>query len=186
MPAFADASVLAEFTGDESLDSARGTMLLESASAIIRNHCRQQFDLVEDDEVELRGTWSNRLLLPERPVVSVTSAAIDGTDVAFHRVRDQLFRGAAGAWNIRTKSDRGHWGGPQALVTVVYTHGFEEIPGAIEAVCLQVAARAAHNPSSYGNVTIGGFRAGGMSQPLTLTAAEQATLDRFKHEHATA
>lgn len=174
---FADALTLAEFTGDDSLNSARGTLLLEQASAIIRNHCRQTFDLVTNDEAELRGTTSQRLLLPERPVVDVTSVVVDGASAgSWRRVRDSLWRS-------------GGWGGPSTLVTVTYTHGFaagSPAMGTLEAVCLQVAARGAANPQSLRTFAAAGgtsltFHDAGA---VGLTAAEQAVLDRFKHEMA--
>ena len=180
---FADSLTLAEFTGDESLFGARGDLLLESASAIIRNHCRQTLHLVENDEVELRGTRSQRLMLPERPVVDVTSVQVGGVAVEdWSRVRDGLWRS-------------GGWGGPSTLVEVTYSHGFDEESPAwktFEAVCLQVAARAAANPQSFNSFTAAagdgiGFGGGGTgSQVLGLTSAEQAILNRFEHEKATA
>ena len=181
---FADTLTLAEFTGDDSLNGTRGQLLLESASAIIRNHCRQTFDLVEDDEVELRGTARSRLLLPERPVVSVASVTLDGDTLdadSYSRVRDGLWR-------------QNGWGDESTLVQVTYTHGFAEGTPAMEtlkAVCLQVAARAAANPQSFNSFTAAagdgiGFGGGGAgSQVLGLTSAERAILGRYKHEQAT-
>ena len=179
---FADSLTLAEFTGDDSLDGARGDLLLEAASAIIRNHCRQTFDLVEDDEVELRGTGKCRLLLPERPVVSVSSVTVGGVETTdFARVRDGLWR-------------QGGWGGESTLIQVVYTHGFAENTPTMEtlkAVCLQVAGRAAANPQSFNSFTAAagdgiGFGGGGTgSQVLGLTSAERAILGRYRHENAT-
>jgi hypothetical protein len=180
---FADAATLAEFVGDDSLDGARGAQLLESASAIIRNHCRQTLHRVENDEVELRGTRSQKLMLPERPVVDVTSVKVGGVEVSdWTRVRDGLFR-------------NGGWGGPSTLVEVTYSHGFSEDSPAwktLEAVCLQVAARAAANPQSFNSFTAAngdgiGFGGGGTgTQVLGLTSAEQAIIGRFHHEKASA
>ena len=177
MATFADSLTLAEFTGDDSLNGARGELLLESASAIIRNHCRQTFDLVEDDEVELRGTARSRLLLPERPVVSVASVTLDGDTLgadSYSRVRDGLWR-------------QNGWGDESTLVQVTYTHGFAEGTPAMEtlkAVCLQVAARAAANPQSFGGFDIDGLSASGLSAPIALTAAEQTILNRYRHKLA--
>lgn len=188
---FATSSELATFTGDDDLDGTRGEMLLDQASAIIRNYCRQTFDLVEDDEVELRGTWSHKLKLPQRPVVSVDSVSIEGTGVsAFRLVRDTLHRTAdvVDTFDFGPRIGRG-WGGPTRTVTVTYTHGFETVPTEVKGVCLQVAARAAGNPQSLQSfsdgavsVTFGGGGTG--SQVLGLTASEQSILDRFRHEYA--
>lgn len=177
MAAFATTAELATFTGDTSLDGPRGTLLLDQASAVIRTYCRQTFDLVPDDVVPLRGTWSGRLVLPERPVVSVASVAIDGADIAdgYTRVRDVLYRTS--------------WSGPKAVVTVTYTHGFAADAPAMETlkgVCLSVAARAAANPQSMAQESIGSWSGSFVNGVggFGLTAAEQAILDRFRHEHA--
>lgn len=180
MAAFADSNDLASYSGDSSLDGLRGTLLLEQASAVIRSYCRQTFDFVVDDEVELRGTWSRKLYLPERPVVSVSSVTIDrAATTSWRRVRDVLY------------SRSGSWGGPAVAVTVTYTHGFA--PGAaaletVKAVCLQVATRASRNPSALSQESLGDWSAswGSSSGGFSLTAAEQAILDRFRHEYATA
>jgi hypothetical protein len=175
---FANSGQLAVFANDESLDSDRGALLLEQASAIMRNHCRQTLDYVEDDAVELRGTARRRLLLPERPVVSVSAVSLDGYELVegddFNRVRDGLWR------------DKG-WGGQNKLVTVTYTHGFVEGSAALqtlEAVCLQVAFRLSVNPAAVSQETLGdlnrSFPAG------VLSASEQAILERFRHDHASA
>ena len=177
---FATSQDLATFTGDNSLDSDSGQLIIDMASAIIRNYCRQTFDLIEDDEVELRGTRRRRLLLPERPVVSVSSVTVDGDPVeSFRKVRDGLWRTQG-------------WGGEDRLVEVVYTHGFAENDPAwdvLTGVCLQVSARAAANPQHFQSVNVDGvgsvFGMGPSHTNLGLTAAEQATLDRFRHAHAT-
>ena len=181
--AFADSATLAAFTGDPSLDSIRGDLLLDAASAIIRNHCRQTFDIVENDEVELRGTTLKRLMLPERPVIDVTSVKVDGETVEnYSRVRDGLWRNQG-------------WCGKSSLVEVTYSHGFAPDSLAMEvfkAVCIQVAARAAANPQSFNSFTAAagdgiGFGGGGTgSQVLGLTSAERAILDRYRAEFATA
>ena len=180
---FADPATLAQFVEDDSLDGPRGALLLEAASAIIRTHCRQTLHRVDNDQVELRGTRSQKLLLPERPVVDVTSVKVGGVEVDdWSRVRDGLFRS-------------GGWGGPSTLIEVTYSHGFAEGTPAwktFQAVCLQVAARAAANPQSFNSFTAAagdgiGFGGGGTgSQVLGLTSAEQAILNRFEYEKATA
>lgn len=169
---FATAGDLAEFTGDSDLDSVRGELLVEQASALIRNHVRQTFTLVVDDPVELRGTWSRGLQLPERPVVSVDTVTIDGDAVTdFDRVRDVLYRH--------------NWDGPEALVEVTYTHGFDtdtEAWRTLKTICLQAAGRAAANPQGLANWSSDGTSIN--FRDVGLTAAEQAVLDRFDHEHA--
>lgn len=188
---FATSADLATYTGDDNLDSARGTMLLEQATAIIQAHCRQTLEQVTDDTQTLRGHWGQWLLLPERPVQSVTSVKLDDETVDdFERVRDRLWRrkGWVGDW-LWWQRDWGRaWGEGEdhSTVEVVYTHGFAADSPAMEtlkAVCLWVAGRMAANPQGFATFSDAAgtninFRQGG------LTAPEQAILDRFKHEQA--
>lgn len=189
MADFATSAELATFTGDSGLDSLRGDLLVAQASAIIRNYCRQTFDLVADDEVDLRGTNSSRLKLPERPVVSVSVVEINGVAVSTYRlVRDTLIRTGPSATQFDATVPGGSWGGPSYTVTVTYTHGFTtgtDQMATLKGVCLQVAARAASNPQHLHNFASDGTSLGfDTAGPLGLTAAEQATLDRFRHEYA--
>jgi hypothetical protein len=172
---FADADTLAEFANDDSLRSLRGDLLVENASALIRTYCQQTFDRVVDDLVELRGTSSERLMLPERPVIEVTSVYLDGFEVDdWSRVRDRLWRS-------------GGWGGPSSSVEVSYTHGFAPNSPTmltLRSICLSVAYRMSVNPATATQQTIGDFNQSFAAGALT--AAEQAMLDRYRHEYATA
>src|SRR5574337_1193367 len=51
----------------------RADTLLDLASDVIRNEVKQQIGLVTDDEITIPGTTDERILLPERPVISVAS-----------------------------------------------------------------------------------------------------------------
>lgn len=169
--AFASIAELVEFTEDDTLGAGRGQLLVDQASAVIRNYCRQTFDAVVDDTVELRGTWSRKLLLPERPVTAVGTVLVDGEAVTdFDRVADVLYRP--------------HWGGPAVVVTVTYSHGFQTGDAALDtlkSVCLQVAARAAANPQSLESYSSDGTSLNFGGAGFGLSAAEQATLDRLGH-----
>ena len=173
-------SDLASYIGDPGMDSVRGQLLIDGAVAAVRIYTRQSLTLVGDDAAELRGVWGQVLKLPERPVVNVTAVSVDGIALSadeYNRVRDRLHRSNG-------------WGGPRVVVVVTYSHGFAADAVNIQAaagICLQVAARAAANPSTVQSEGIGDYSRSfgeGTAPGFALTANEQAMLDRYRMEYA--
>lgn len=168
-----------EVLGDhlqQNLDDAQGPaeLALTSASAVIRRHCRQTLSLVEDDEVNLQGTWDMLLALPQRPVLEVTAVAgpIAAPAVSLPLVGPFPIQGDA-IWR------RYGWFGPQQHVTVTYTHGFVKIPDEIVAVCLNLAARVLDNPLSKQSESYTGHSVSRLF-PLELSRTEKEILNAFR------
>jgi len=150
--AFASTDDLGEFLG-ETLTGARliqAEIFLEIVSAGIRGWTRQDIDLVEDDVVVLAATGDWELELPQRPVVDVASVTVGATVLAagsgYRLAGDKLYR-TSGGWV----------GGPDGLITVEYTHGYETIPRDIWGVTLQQAAQMLENPLGYASEGIGTY-----------------------------
>lgn len=127
---------------------------LEDASGIFRSLARQSISKVEDDVVELAGTWSRRLWLPERPVLDVTALAITdsqgySTTYALSGVR----------WSRRglLRIVGCHFGGPDATVHLTYSHGYEEVPDDVRSTVLKMAARQIANPEDVQSEAIGSY-----------------------------
>lgn len=105
------------------------------ATAVIQNYCRQTLELVEDDEITLDSAGGTRLVLPETPVIAVSSVveddetltAGDGYKLGQHGVLHRV----GGRWVTGIQS-----------ITVTYSHGYETIPDDIVAICTRCAARA--------------------------------------------
>lgn len=138
---FATAADLAAVKGP--VDDAAAAVALASASAVIRKWARQTISRVVDDTVRLRVLDCDELVLPQRPVVSVSEVAVNGLVLNDWVLSgDRLLR--AGGWHrlpgTTTYPDPG-------LVQVTYTHGFEEIPDDVRAVCLDLASATLANPS---------------------------------------
>lgn len=155
-----------DFTDEES---AQIEQAIDISTDEIRRFTRQHISLVEDDEVVLYGNWSSRLVLPQRPVVSVSALAVDGRTVTVterNLVRDILWRSCGGA---------GNWGGPHSKVEVTYTHGFATIPESVKGACLDAAIRLVSNPGDATQESLEGYSVtyavGGV-----LTADEKADL----------
>lgn len=75
----ADVGVLLGLT---DLDTARATLLVEIATAIVQATAGQRIVAVADDEVVLTGTTSSWLELPQLPVTGVASVSLDGVALA--------------------------------------------------------------------------------------------------------
>ena len=117
---------------------------IEEATAAIKNYCRQVLELVTDDtytfDVE-PARWN--LILPEMPVVSVSSVVedgellIDGTDYKLANC-GQLVRLTSSG------NSRARWLPGTQITVVTYTHGYAaaDIPDDIVAICTRAASRA--------------------------------------------
>jgi len=156
--AFATPDELALYTGT-TVGAERAQFFLDLASDAIRAAAGQRLDLVTDDEVTFPGRWGREFVLPERPVVDVTAVAIDGAELAATAWefdgRDTLrLVDAAAAFD--TDGHGGHFGG-SCPVTITYSHGWADIPPALRAVCLAVAARALATPDGVVQESVGGY-----------------------------
>lgn len=172
MAQFASADELAarlgiELQGDEE---SRADALLSLASSLIQDAARQVIELVEDETVILRGSREGKILLPERPVVSISSVLIAGDSQdpsSYYLDRDHLARAGGGLWD------------PSEELVVTYTHGFEETPGSVKAICLEAVVRAWVNPGAVAQEGYGGERVVYPVQGLLLTSEERRTLRKL-------
>lgn len=122
-------------------ETTRAETLLGLASDLIRRETGQQISLVADDSLVRRGTSSDRLRLPQRPVVSVASVSVAGQAVPseqWYVSGDELVR------------RRGAWGDADDEVVVVYDHGYAagQIPAEARAICLEAVVRVWVNPGA--------------------------------------
>lgn len=155
----------------KTLDAGQATQEIELASAVIAAYCNLvTLDDVTDDEITLTGVYGPRLPLPGGPVTEVSEVTVDGTTVTdYWLVKDVLHRGRSNG-TIETPIFGEHysWGGPDIEIGVTYTHGFADVPMAIQAHVLAMAARTWANPSGARQQTIDGYSvtwANGMLTP---------------------
>lgn len=149
LPPFATAAELAAAM-QAPVDSAAAELALASASAVIRKWTRQTITRVADDTAILRVIDCDELVLPQRPVVSVSEVKVNSLVLHDWVLSvDRLLR--TGGWHrlpgTTTYPDPG-------LVQVTYTHGWEEIPDEVRAVCLDLASATLVNPSMLRQETI--------------------------------
>lgn len=137
MAQFATADEFAGRIGLEELTAAqeaRADELLERASGLVQNETRLTLEFTEADELVIRGTRENTILLPGRPVTEITSVAIGDDPI------DDWYIDGGELTRV------GGWGSPADEITVVYTHGYEQIPAAIKEAVLSAVTRVWVNP----------------------------------------
>lgn len=172
MAQFATAAELAArlgvtLTKDEE---ARANVLLTQASGLIQDVTGQTIEKVTDDELIRIGQEDNRMRLPQRPVISVSSVTLAGEVQeadTYHLEGDELVSYCG-------------WGYPDETLVVTYTHGFAEVPETVKAICLEAVVRVWVNPGSVSTDEHGSERVQyGRDRGLLLAETELSTLARI-------
>lgn len=183
LPPFATAAELAAVT-QSTVAEATAEIALASASAIIRRWTRQDISLVTDDVVSLRVIDECELVLPQRPVVSVSLVRVNSLVLEDWVLSgDRLLRteGWTRLPGTTTYPDPG-------LVEVTYTHGWDEIPDDVRAVCLDLAAMSVTNPSGLRSVAIDDYSRTFAAETLgagTLSEAHREILKDYRRRIGT-
>lgn len=138
-----------------ALDLDQVDLLLDIASSTIRDFTVQTLSLVDDDVLELRGGFARDFYLPERPVLDVTSISLNDQPFAAGSYRassDGRVTIDRSAWSAVVNGPdvavRGHWGGDERFLTVVYSHGYDPVPASIKGVCLDLVRRGIVAPDA--------------------------------------
>jgi hypothetical protein len=156
-----------------------GVRLLGMASDVVRRYTRQQITQATET-ITLPGNWDNTLVLPQRPITAVSNVLINGATPSYTLWRvldDTLFLGTGAyqpdfgvllwsgnaLWgpagsNSGPQATGATWGGPQAQVTVTYTHGYAEVPGDIVNVTAGLVAIAIASPVGVDQERVGGYQ----------------------------
>lgn len=194
MTALATRSALAGYLGVDpsELNVAQADLMLELASDEVRGYLAQHIaPPVDDDVVELSGSGSPRLLLPELPVLDVSAVVETRGTTDTTLVVDTDYRLELGADSrvgiLHRKGSYRRW--TTNKVTVTYSHGYELeegsgggilLPGFIKSRVLAVAARGIVNPAQVRQESLGRASAthGGDHPGLTLSTGDKVALDR--------
>jgi hypothetical protein len=191
LPPLATVAQLGALLGQDlsgRLDQA--TVLLDMASDVVRGYTKQEFTLgTTTMTVPLRradpleGGHLAEVVLPQRPVLDVTSVLVDGTVPT-----DWWWRGDR-VYLPHILWRHGQHHPPRASVT--YEHGFDPVPGEVATVALQSALRVLVNPSQIRSEVVGGVSTvyavpvGGEALGVLLTAAERRVLDKYRRRGGT-
>jgi hypothetical protein len=147
-------------------EKQRADKLLADASALIQDEAGQKIGLVTNDVFEIPAITDDRITLPERPVVSVSSVTVDGTPLVegsdWYLEGDTIIRLSSTLTIIDGTDSAAYpygagFGLPDQTLTVTYTHGYADgtIPGTVKAICLEAAVRVWVNPGSVARATVG-------------------------------
>lgn len=112
--------------------------LIELCSGIVLAEAGQPIGLVSGDVVTIAGSWGPDIWLPQWPVTEVTNVTVNGVAVA------------SSDWELAPNGAlhriSGSWGGPDARVAVVYSHGFTETPEPIKMIVAEMVRHLTVNP----------------------------------------
>lgn len=189
LPSLATVADLAALLGRTftTEQEAQAQALLDQASSIVRAYVRQDItQATTTDTFTMRRAdpllhrCGGVVTLPQRPVVDVDTVSVNGTAVTdwWQEGSDLLVR--AWAWGQPPAAHRA----PQ--VTVTYTHGWDPVPGDIQAIVMQAANRVMVNPGQIRSETVGGesvtylIPATGEALGVLLSRTEQKVLDRYR------
>lgn len=168
----------------DDAERSQADLVVALASAAVRAETGQTWARVTNDVAHLHGTWARELDLPERPVVDVTAVAINGVPQplsawswnGLHTLRrgypfttaadvailaDEPDRTATGIPQAGATGPAGlHWGGPDTLITVTYSHGVDlaDLPGELRLVTLMVAKRTMVNADGVASEFLGPYQ----------------------------
>lgn len=185
--AFATADELAARLGLDLTDEerTRAETLLAAASNVIRDETGLTFDLGTTTYTRA-GTSDSRIPLPERPVVSVDTVELNGSEITGWYVSgNELVRGSIYVVNGPDPGDYAStsFGWERDTLEITYTHGYATIPGIVKQTALEMCVRVWVNPGSVVQEADGSTEAtyAPYAEPprgLMLTRAELGTLQR--------
>lgn len=192
MTAFATAEDLANrlnlvLTDDEV---TRAEALLADASDEIRSETEQTVNLVTDDVLVRPGTTDERILLPQRPVVNVSSIEIDGSAITdWYLAGDEIVRSSGTILELLDDfPSRGYrgFGRESRQLRIVYSHGFADdaIPRRLKNITVEMVVRVWVNPASVIQENVAGVETtfapyADPPRGLQLTDSERRALRRL-------
>lgn len=193
LPSLADLSDVEDRLGRDldASESRKAAALLADASTVVRNYCRRDFTMgTTTARYRPRG---NKVVLPQRPVLSVTSVkAVQAFGTTF-MITPLVFWSWVGGYEIVLGDATLVINGPtldyddtNVWIEVTYSHGFAEVPEDVKSVVANMVVRNLTVPKSglIDMETVGpytarysGFTAAG---PLGLGEADRVILNRYR------
>jgi len=172
---FISVAELGDYLGQDLTDDEAAAIAVAGASDICRTIAEQRFDYVTDEIIELDGSGTDALLLPELPVESVSAVLIDEESV------NGWVLAAAG--RLGTLYRRSRWPRGRQNVAVTYTHGYppEEFPEDVRMVALTIASRLFNQRGPVEFESIGAYSVRYATQTQApASALEMAILRKYR------
>lgn len=156
------------FTDDEE---AQANALIDSVSAVIESETGVSFSVTQDDEVRMQADGYGIIEFSAKPISAVTIYDVNSTDELTYATWD----GLSAVYGLQ----------PNQVVDIVYSHGYQLVPGDIKAVCYGVCSRIMYNPSGLRQETVGAISVtypgiGGEAGTINFSRLEQKVLDKYR------
>lgn len=176
---FIDRQDLSDYLGRTVTADAGALIAVDAACEICRTVSEQSFNKVTNQTIVVDGTGTDALLLPQRPVSTVTSVLVGADTVTDYMVSDNGLL-------VRRFTDASQaaltalvWPKGRLNITIRYTHGYDDVPTDVRMVALAIAARlvvqggAMQEAEGEASVTYA-------VASTDLTAGERAILRKYK------
>lgn len=156
------------FTDDEE---TQASALIESVSSVIESETGVAFSVTQDEEVRMQADGYGIIEFSARPISSVAVYDVNSVDVLEYATWD----GLGAVYGLQ----------PNQVVDIVYTHGYQLVPGDIKAVCYGVCSRIMYNPAGLRQETVGAISVtypgiGGEAGTINFSRLEQKVLDKYR------
>ena len=189
LPALATVADLATLLGRTFTpqQEQQAQALLDQASSVVRAYLRQDVTLATTTDTftmrrvdPLRHGCAGAVTLPQRPIGAVTDVEINGVATVHWWLEQNELLLRPGSWAHPPAAHQP----PQ--VTVTYTHGWDPVPGDIQAIVMQAVNRVLVNPSQVRSETVGGesviylIPTTGEALGVLLSRTEQRVLNRYR------
>jgi hypothetical protein len=166
-----------------------GTLARSAATSIVENYCRTSFTTT-DTSTEYLKVRDGYVLLPKRPVVSVTSVkAIESDGTPGATIAGWTFNGIDRVWlsgltDVVINRSEALFEQDVDVVEVVYDYGWATVPDDVKHVALELAGNYYSNPTGLRQETVGGYSVtyAGSNEVfgIALTPGQKAILDRYR------
>ncbi len=168
---------LSDYLGRDLSSDDGATLAVDAACDVCRTVAEQSFDYVRNDSILMDGPGTDALLLPELPVISVSSVTSDGTAVTDYALKENgvLLRKV-----LTAQTATAVWPLGRQNVRVIYSHGYPDgVPNDVKMVARAIASRLViQGVAVFESLGQQSVRYGVNSTDLT--AGERAILRRYK------
>jgi hypothetical protein len=156
------------FTDEEEVQA---DALIDAVSAVVESETGVSFSITQDQEIRIQADGYGIIELSARPISSLAVYDVNSTDELTYETWD----GLSAVYGLQ----------PNQVVDIVYTHGYQIVPGDIKAVCYGVCSRIMYNPSGLRQETVGAISVtypgiGGEAGTINFSKLEQKVLSKYK------
>jgi len=174
------------------MNTDAAVMLAQLASDAVREEIRQKVDYTVGDQITLWGDNGEVLVLPERPVVNVSSVVLAGvtlTPTVVNATTNMLMFDWRPEGALRRVVYGGSFYASQLFykwplgvpVSITYDHGYQVVPSAMTHVAIELAAAAYSNPELHESERVGWVEWTTRRLGLDMTADQRTSLDIYRN-----